>query len=100
MDLLFTNNVTQVVEYYHQSKKMFARRTEREINRINGYEKKWKIKTSRHTFKILPVSESKPEQIKINNVDIPSNDSITVLGLKIKRTGIVNTLMIKEIGQN
>ena len=91
-DLLFADDITQVVEYYHQSKKMLARRTEREAKRIDDYEKKWKIKTSRHKFKILSVSKSKPEQIKINNEDIPFNDSITVLGLKIKRTGIVQHL--------
>ena len=43
-DVLFADDVTQIVEYHHQSKKMLARRTEREVKRISDYEKRWKIK--------------------------------------------------------
>ena len=91
-DVLFADDVTQVIEYNHQSKKMLAIRTKREIERINKYEEQWKIKTSRQKFKMLSVSKTKPEKIEINNEEIPFTDSITVLGLKITRTGLVKHL--------
>ena len=55
MDLLFADDVTQVIEYHHKSKLMLARRTVKEINRINKYECKWKIKASKNKFKILSI---------------------------------------------
>ncbi len=30
---------------------------EREINRINRFEKKWKMKTSQEKFKIIPIAQ-------------------------------------------
>ena len=95
-DVLFADDVTQIVEYHHQSKKMLARRTEREIKRISDYEKKWKIKTSQQKFKILSLSRSKSEKIEIDHTEIPFNELITVLGLKIKRTGIVQHLTDRQ----
>ena len=95
-DVLFADDVTQIVEYHHQSKKMLARRTEREIKRISDYEKRWKIKTSQQKFKILSISKSKPEKIEIDHTEIPFNELITVLGLKIKRTGIVQHLTDRQ----
>ena len=41
--VMFADDVTQLVEYHHRSKNMLARRTEREIDRINTFKKKWKI---------------------------------------------------------
>ena len=38
-DILFADDVTQIVEYHHASKNFLARRTEREIKRINEFEK-------------------------------------------------------------
>ena len=97
-DVLFSDDVTQIVEYHHQSKKMLVRRTEREIKRISDYEKRWKIKTSQQKFKILSISKSKPEKIEIDHTEIPFNELITVLGLKIKRTGIVQHLTDRQNG--
>ena len=54
-DVLFADDITQIVEYEGRSKKFLARRTQREIERINLYEKKWKIKTNQSKFKILSI---------------------------------------------
>ena len=82
-DVLFADDITQVVEYHHKSKAMLALRTKREIKRVNDFEKKWKIKTSSNKFKILSISKSKPEKIIINDNEISFANSITVLGLNI-----------------
>ena len=42
LDILFADDVTQIVEYPHTSKKMLAIRSKREIERINNYEKNGK----------------------------------------------------------
>ena len=89
IDVLFADDVTQVIEYHHRSKKMLANRTSREIERINNYEEKWKIKTSRQKFKMLSISKTKPKKVEVNNEEVPFTDSITVHGQKITRTGLV-----------
>ena len=87
-DILFADDVTQVVQYDGASKKILALRTRREIERINSYEKKWKIRTSRNKFKILSISVRKPEEIIIENNNIQFAEHINILGLKLTRTGI------------
>ena len=61
-DILFADDITQVVEYHHKSKAMLALRTKREIERVNNLKNKWKIKTRSNKFKILLISKSKPEK--------------------------------------
>ena len=87
-DIIFADDVTQVIEYPHASQKFMARRIEREIKRINNYEKCWKIQTNEDKFKILAISQSKPEKIKINNKEMNMVEKLTVLGLCIGRTGL------------
>ena len=87
-DVMFADDVSQIVEYPHGSKRMLAIRTEREIKRINDFENKWKIKTSENKFKVLSISAKKPHDIRINNRVIPFANKITVLGLQISPTGI------------
>ena len=87
-DIIFADDVTQVIEYPHASKKFMARRIEREIQRINNYEKCWKIQTNEDKFKILAISQSKPEKIKINNKEMNMVQKLSVLGLCIGRTGL------------
>ena len=88
MDILFADDVTQVIEYHHQSKRILAARTVREIKRINDFERKWKIKTSAGKFKMLSISSAKPEAVIINNNNVPFTDHVNMLGLKLTRTGI------------
>ena len=58
-NVLFADDVTQLIEYHHRSKQMTARRTERAILDVNNYERKWKIKTNQNKFKELPISVKK-----------------------------------------
>ena len=78
------NSLTIII---HQ-KRMLARRTAKEIERINKYENKWKIKTSKNKFKLLAVSVTKPEDVIVEGQLVPYANEILTLGLKIKRTGI------------
>ena len=87
-DVMFADDVTQIIETNFRSKRALAIKTEREIERINRFEKDWKIQTNSTKFKILSISKSKPREIRINNRLIPFSNSITVLGMTIKRSGI------------
>ncbi len=40
-------------------------KVEREIERISKFERKWKIKTSKEKFKIIPVAQLKTKKIKV-----------------------------------
>ena len=46
MDILFADDVTQVIENKNNDRQQLAIDTEREIKRINDYESKWKIMTN------------------------------------------------------
>ena len=65
-------------------------RTSREIERTNKYENKWKIKTNINKFTILSISAVKPHKIYVDNKQYNISDRATILGLQLKRTGIVN----------
>ena len=85
-DVLFADDVTQIIEHHHRSRKFLARKTEREINRINQFENLWKIKTNRNKFKLLSISLEKPEPVRIDGTIINIAQEITVLGFKLRRT--------------
>ena len=86
-DVLFADDVTQIIEYHHKSKQMLALRTSREIQRVNNFEKQWKINTNQNKFKLLSISASKPAEVRVGNEVIPFADSIKILGFTMKRTG-------------
>ena len=81
---MFADDVTQVIEYPHRSKRFLARKTEREVERINKYERKWKIKTNKDKFQLLSVSKLKPAEVRIDNRIVNFSDHITMLGFKLK----------------
>ena len=88
IDVLFADDITQVIISQNPSKRLMAIKTAREIQRINLYERKWKIRTNQQKFKLLSISKSKPEEVTVNNQVIPFSREIQTLGLQIKRTGI------------
>ena len=86
-DVLFADDVTQIIEYMHHSKRALALRTKREIERINKFEKEWKIKTNKNKFKILSISKTKPEPIVIDHRRINFANNVNILGFNMGRTG-------------
>lgn len=48
-----------------------ARLTENEIERINNYEKQWKVKTNGSKFTIISLAVRKKENIAVNGQLIP-----------------------------
>ena len=90
LDIIFADDVTQITMYPQKSRRQLALITEREIERINLFEYKWKIKTNQQKFKLISISISKPHEIHINDRNIPFSEFSRILGLKLRRTGIAN----------
>ena len=88
INVAYADDITQIIMYPGKGKQMLALNTRREIERINEYEKKWKIKTNKNKFQLLSISKTKPPEIRINNEKIDYKDQVNILGLNIKRTGI------------
>ena len=88
LDVMFADDITQVIICQNKSKQLMATKTEKAIERINKYEKIWKIKTNQQKFKLLSISKEKPNDVRVDGTIIPFSREITTLGLTIKRCGI------------
>ncbi len=65
-DTLYADDITLIVTTASKSKHMMKLKLEREINRINRSERKWKIQTSEEKFKVIPIAQHKTQQISVN----------------------------------
>ncbi len=90
IDVLYADDITQVITTQSKSKRMLKIKVEREIERINNFEKKWKIKTSEEKFKILPIAQYKIQKILVNGKEIETCKSAKLLGLNITSTGFTS----------
>ena len=88
LDVIFADDVTQIIQNLRDDRRALAEATRVEIERINEYEKKWKIQTSINKFSLLSISKSSPEPVVVNNRQIPFKNEVKMLGLTIKRTGV------------
>ena len=68
---------------------MLKIKAEREIERINRYEKLWKIKTSEGKFKIIPIAQYKTKPIVVNEKKFNTRKEGKLLGLKLQSTRII-----------
>ena len=86
-NVIYADDVTQVVRYPGKSHEMLRRETEGEIRKINEYEKKWKIRTNLNKFHIVPIEGTRPLKIRVNNQEIEYSKETKALGLTIKHSG-------------
>lgn len=84
----YADDITQIVSYYGPSKEMLKRKTQRAIEELNTYERRWKIKTNNNKFQMIHISKKNPLPITIGNQDIRYVRSAKILGLTIKGNGI------------
>ena len=86
-DVIFADDVTQVIQNLCDDRRALAESTALEIERINNYEKKWKIQMSINKFSLLSISKRSPEPVIVNNSQIPFKNGVKMLVLTLKRTG-------------
>ncbi len=89
LDTMYADDITQIITTPSKSKLMMKAKVEREIERINKFERKWKIRTSEEKFKIIPLAQLKTNKIKVNGKDIETSKGGKLLGLNISITGYV-----------
>ena len=88
-DVIFADDISQIIENHDKDKEELAVQSEREIVRVNEYEKLWKIKTNATKFKMISVSKTQPYPIGVNDNIMPFTNDINLLGLTLSRTGFV-----------
>ena len=65
VDITYADDITQVMATQSKSKLMIKVKLEREIERINKFERQWKIKTNKDQFKILPIAQGKTAKLTV-----------------------------------
>ncbi len=86
---MYADDVTQIITSPSKSKSMIKLEVERDIERINKFERKWKIKTSEEKFQIIPIAQLNTKKIIVNNKEIETSKSGKLLVLNISTTGLV-----------
>ncbi len=100
-DIMYADDITQIVTTPSKSKEMMKIKVEREIQRINRFERLWKIRTSEEKFTIIPLAQYKTRKISVNGKEINICKEGKLLGLKIQTTsmiGHINTVKNKGNG--
>ena len=85
--IAYADDITQITAT-GSNHRYVARLTQRAIEHVNTFEKKWKIKTNTNKFNIIPISRRKTDNIQIGNLPLEYQRSGKVLGLNIKSNGI------------
>ena len=88
LNVMFADDVTEIIVTPERSKDYLKLKAEREITKINNFEKKWKLKTNYDKFKLLSISKTKPPIINIEGRPLAYSNEVTILGQTFKRTGI------------
>ncbi len=65
IDTMYADDITQIITSPSKSKLVMKLKVEREIERINKFERKWKIKTSEEKFKIIPIAQFKQRKLML-----------------------------------
>ena len=89
LDTMYADDITQVITSPSKSKLTMKLKVEREIERINKFERKWKIKTSEEKFKIIPIAQLKSKKITVNGKKIETCKNGRLLGFNISSTGFI-----------
>ena len=84
--IIYADDITQIIQYPTRSKFLHIY-TQKAIENINKFERKWKIKTNTSKFKILPLFHQPTTPITIDSNIIQYADKAKVLGLTLSKYG-------------
>ena len=77
----------QVMEYRGIDREQLAVQSERELVRVNEFEKLWKIKTNPTKSKMISISKTQPYPISVNYNNMQFTNDVSLLGLTLTRMG-------------
>lgn len=86
-NIMYADDITQIITYRGKSRMMMAAKVGNEIEKINLFEKKWKIKTNQTKFTLIPLAKNKNEDVIANGELIEFAKEGTILGLKTTSSG-------------
>lgn len=86
-NIVYADDITQIIGYEGKSKTIMNLRTEREIENVNNYEKQWKIKTNVNKFTPIRLGATTGEPLLVSQDLVDFIDEGKTLGLKVTRTG-------------
>uniref|UniRef100_A0A0P4W158 Reverse transcriptase domain-containing protein n=1 Tax=Scylla olivacea TaxID=85551 RepID=A0A0P4W158_SCYOL len=86
-NILYADDVSQVVFHPGRSGAMLNARTEREITRVNDFEKRWKIKTNLAKFTVIPMAAHRPVPLHVQGVPVAFKRQGSILGLRVTGRG-------------
>ena len=66
-DIIYADDITQTITSPYRYKRDIARRTQIEIDRINQFERAWKIKINPTRFQIILIAQRESPPTHINN---------------------------------
>lgn len=87
INLLYADDVSQIIFHPGRSSLMTNARTAREIARINAFEREWRIRTNLAKFKVVPLTTKTPAPLLVDGDDVEFSPRGTLLGLSISTTG-------------
>lgn len=96
LTLQYADDVTQLITCPYRSVREIARYTANEIGRMNEFEKKWKIKTNKNKFKIIPISRRNTHPIRLRDEVYEYTSEGSVLGMYINSGGYGNNVKNRE----
>ena len=66
-DIMYADDITQITTHQGKSRALQVDNTRRELERVNNYEKQWKIQTSLPKFTVIPLCRRKTHPLVTNN---------------------------------
>ncbi|KAG0711334.1 RNA-directed DNA polymerase from mobile element jockey [Chionoecetes opilio] len=90
MNVLYADDVSQVVFHPGRYSAMLNARTEREVARISAFEEEWRIKTNLAKFSVIPMATQNPPPLMVDGRVVDFQASGTVLGLQVSSRGYVS----------
>ena len=95
IDVIFADDISQVIIHEGGDKEELAIQMEREIVRVNQYENLWKIKANKNKFKMISASKTHPSPLSVDDENMPFMENTNILGLTLKRTGSLSHITSK-----
>jgi hypothetical protein len=88
LDIIYADDITQLIICPYKNKENLIRHTKHEIERINNFERNWKIKTNPNKFQVITIAQiSSPPLIVEGKHQEYSKGGGSILGMKITSTG-------------
>lgn len=87
VNVLYADDVSQVVFHPGRSSMMLNARTSREIARINSFEEEWRIKTNMAKFTVVPIATKTPAPLLVDGDDVGFRPRGSLLGLAVSSKG-------------